>query len=143
MWPSTGSFTAGASVAADTTGRALEEFFAELNRIRAGDISTAEAAKARETFRNDTVRDFSSLSGMLDAIGERLDAGLDFELFSRDLGMIGRIDEKELNETANTAIQMNHAVLVLVGDKATILEQIKGQRLPDPEFYSLDGEPVR
>jgi hypothetical protein len=38
---------------------------------------------------------------------------------------------------------MNHAVLVLVGDKATILEQIKGQRLPDPEFYSLDGEPVR
>ena len=143
MWPSTGSFTAGASVAADTTGRALEEFFAELNRIRAGDISTAEAAKARETFRNDTVRDFSSLRGMLDAIGERLDAGLDFELFSRDLGMIGRVDEKELNETANAAIQMNHAVLVLVGDKATILEQIKGQRLPDPEFYSLDGEPVR
>jgi hypothetical protein len=80
---------------------------------------------------------------MLDAIGERLDAGLDFELFSRDLGMIGRVDEKELNETANAAIQMNHAVLVLVGDKATILEQIKGQRLPDPEFYSLDGEPVR
>jgi len=129
------------------TGAALSEFFKEFARIRAGDISVDEAAKARETVRNDAVRGFSSVSGVLDAASELIAAGLPFETLTRDFASMNRGEAKDLNTLASQAIAFDRAVIVLVGDKAQIVEQIKefeskGLVLPVPEFLTPDGLPI-
>ncbi len=144
MRPSTGAFTAGASVKADTTGAALTEFLKEFNRIRAGDLSDAELAKAQETQRSDTVRSFGQLSGLVNAAATLQAAGLPYETLAADFAAIDKATAAQLNALAKTAVNYDQGVLVLVGDKALILEQLKSvQGLPAPQVYDASGNPMK
>jgi predicted Zn-dependent peptidase len=144
MGPSTGAFTAGASVQAEVTGKALVEFLKEFDRIRTGDIADAEVAKARETRRSDLVRSFGQLSGLLGAASEFEAAGLPYSTLASDIAAAEKASAGELNALARTAVNYDQGVLVLVGDKATILEQLKDvPGLPAPTIYEPTGEPVK
>jgi len=138
-----GTLTAGASVKADTTGASLTEFFKEFDRLKAGDVSDTEAAKARETARNDAVRGFSGLAGLLGSAAESLVNGLPVDTIAQDMVVMERVTAAELNELAKQAVQFREGVLLLVGDKGVILEQIKSLGLPAPEFYDKAGKPVK
>ena len=138
-----GTLTAGASVKADTTGAALTEFFKEFDRLKAGDVTESEAAKARETARNDTVRGFSGLAGLLGSTAESLINGLPADTVAQDMAVMGTVTAAELNGLAKKAIQFREGILLLVGDKGVILDQIKSLGLPAPEFYDNAGNPVK
>ncbi|MBU6413523.1 MAG: insulinase family protein [Planctomycetes bacterium] len=125
MHPTIGSFTAGASVQAAVTGAALKEFFNEFTRLTKGDITADEATKARETVRNDTVKSMASLDGLSGLIAERLSAKLPISSIATDLESVAKAQATDLNTLATSRINMKQGVLVLVGDKATILSQIK------------------
>ncbi len=137
-----GSLSAGASVRADATGASLSEFFKEFDRLRGGDVTDLEAGKVRETLRNDTVRGFQGLSGMLAAASTPLVNGLPFDTVTRDLDTASKRSAADLNTLARSALPIGHGVLVLVGDKQVILEQIKDLKLPAPAEYDTDGNPV-
>lgn len=143
MGAGAGDFSAAASVQAAVTGAALREFMTEFDRLRAGDVSDAEVQKARETVRDETVRGFESLSGMLNAAEERITIGLPLDSVAADLAEAGLADAKSLNALSRTALPLQNGVLVLVGDKATILEQIKDLGLPEPVMYDAEGNAVR
>ena len=52
----------------------------------------------------------------------------------------------EFNAVAREFPTLDQALIVLVGDKAAILEQLKdidNLKLPDPEFWSAQGKPIR
>ncbi|MCC6677387.1 MAG: insulinase family protein [Phycisphaerales bacterium] len=140
---SVGTFTAGASVKADTTGASLKEFMKEFDRLRGGDVSEQEAVKASETLRNSTVRGFQGLSGMLGAAAELVTSDLPFDTVSRDMEAMSKATASDLNTLARTALPIDRGVLVLVGDKAVILEQIKDLGLPQPVEYDAEGNPKR
>jgi len=142
MEPSVGFFTAGASVQAEATGPALAEFVKEFDRIRAGDITADEAAKARETVRNDAVRAFSAVSGVLEAAAPLIASGLPFETLSRDFASMNRGDAKGLNTLAAQAVPFDRAVIVLVGDRAVITAQLNDLPLPKPEFMTPEGTAI-
>ena len=137
-----GSFSAAASVQAEVTGEALKEFLKEFGRIRAGDISEAEATKAAETLRNDTISDFEGLGGLLNAAEDRLVHGLGFATVGADLAEMQGVHAADLNALAKTVLPVDKGVLVLVGDKGVILPQLEGLGLPAPELYDASGEPV-
>ncbi|NBW90607.1 MAG: insulinase family protein [Gammaproteobacteria bacterium] len=137
--PSIGCMTATARVAADVTGPALREFFNEFTRIAAGDVTEAELAKARETFRNETAQGFASLDAMIATVAARLNAGLPPEMIKKDLAMADRVKAADLNELAKSVITPNRGVLVLVGDASVIMPQIAGM-VVDPEIRSEKGE---
>jgi zinc protease len=137
-----GTFSAGASVQAEVTGPAIREFMNEFNRLRGGDVSDVEAAKVRETLRNDTVRSFQGLAGMLGAVSAPLTSGLPLSTLSSDLEAINGVGASELNALAKTAIPVESGVLVLVGDKQVILDQLKGLELPAPTFYDAQGKKI-
>ncbi|HYE62347.1 MAG TPA: pitrilysin family protein [Phycisphaerales bacterium] len=141
MQPSTGYFIASSSVRADVTGAALGEFLKEFERIHKGDITPEEAAKAMESQRVETVRGFSGLSGVLAAAGQLVAVGLPFETIASDMQAMRRVTAADLNTLARPATPISHGVLVLVGDKATILPQLKDLNLPAPVEYTIDGEP--
>lgn len=143
MEPSAGSFVANSSVKAEVTGPALKEFLGEIARIRGGDISDEEAGKVRETVRNNTVSAFEGLQGMLGTNARLIEAGLPLDTVGKDLAAMEKVKAGELNALAKPAIPLEQGVLVLVGDKGLILEQIKGLELPEPMMLDANGDPVK
>jgi len=124
MQPGAGYWMARSSVRADATGESLVEFTRELDRLRAGDISESEVAKARETVRTNTVEAFQGVSGVVGTGASLVGAGLPFSSIAADLKAAAALDAGQLNALASGAIALDRGVLVLVGDKATITADV-------------------
>jgi predicted Zn-dependent peptidase len=137
-----GYVSASSSVRADVTGAALKEFLGEFKRIRGGDVSVEEITKARETYRTDVIQSFAGLNGILGEAFERISGGLHFETLARDMGALSGATTDELNKLASQAFPLEKGVLVLVGDKKLILDQIKDLGLPAPVEMNVRGEKV-
>jgi predicted Zn-dependent peptidase len=142
LLPTLGYLTASSSVRADVTGPSVGEFLGEFKRLRAGDIADQEAVKARETLRTNVVQAFQGLSGILSSASERLVAGLPFESLAADMAAMQTIDAAALNRLASAAVPLEQGVLVLVGDKKLILEQLMGLDLPEPVELDIHGATV-
>ncbi len=140
MGPSTGYFVVGSDIQAEHTGEALREFFAEFKRIRGGDVSKDETGKSQQTKRLDYVQSFEGLAGVLNTAIELEENGLPFSTLGEDLAAVGTTTDADLNMLAESAISLEQAVLVLVGDKKTILEQLKGLELPAPIEMTVQGD---
>jgi len=141
MGITTGAFTAGAAVRADATGAALKEFFKEFDRLANGDVSDSDTAKVRETDRNDTISSFAGLSGLTSAAGIFILNGMPIDTTAKDLAAMEAAQAADLNALAKQAFKINQGVLVLVGDKKLILDQIKDLNLPAPTEYDPEGNP--
>lgn len=139
MEPSTGYWIARSSVKASNTGAALKEFFKEFDRLRGGDLTDADVSKAVKTIRTDTIQSLSGLRGPLLQVSDLLAAGMTLESIGADLEAATKVTAKELNALAKGAFPLENGVLVLVGDKNLIMEQIKDLGLPKPVILSADG----
>jgi predicted Zn-dependent peptidase len=142
MEPRAGYFVASSSIRADVTGAAIAEFLKEFKRLRDGDVSKEEAGKASETLRTDAVQTFEGLNGILGAAGELVVAGLPFDTLAADLKAMSGVGAPDLNKLARPAIPLENGVLVLVGDKRQIMEQIKSLDLPKPIELDVRGAPI-
>ncbi len=142
MQRATGSFSASTSVKADVTGAALKELMEELAKIRKGDVTDDEIKKARESLRTDVVSSFATLHGILGAVDDLVANGVELSTLGADLAALDAVTAAKVNALAKDAIPLEQGVLVLVGDRATILEQIKELGLPEPAFVDAHGQPV-
>lgn len=142
-----GVLVSSSSVASEVTGAALAEFLKELSRLPKGDFSQDEFERARETWKSELVQSFETQSGVLATI-----AGLYMNRkstdaingFARDLQQYTLDD---FNQIAREFPTPQQATITLVGDKATILEQLKSVHvenivLPEPEFRDLEGKRI-
>jgi predicted Zn-dependent peptidase len=127
-----GTFSAGADVTSKVTGSALKEFLAEFARLSGGDVTPEEAGKARDIVKNTAVQSFSGLSGVLATATGYVELGAPFETLGEDLAAQAMLDASALNAIARNALALDRGVLVLVGDKATILPQLKDVGLQPP-----------
>jgi predicted Zn-dependent peptidase len=141
MEPSAGFWSARASVVADKTGPSLKEFMSEFERIRKGDITAEEVSKARESLKTDLVQRFQGIGGVLGMAGNLLEAGLPYETLGADEKAMKSVTAEELNKLAPKVLPIETGVLVLVGDKKLILDQIKDLKLPAPVEYTVQGDP--
>ena len=139
--PVLGTFSAGAEITAKDTGAAIKEFLAEFDRLSKGDVTDEEAGKARGLVKNGAVGAFSGLSGIVGSATNYVEIGVPFETLGEDLAAMGKTNAAALNAQAKTAIARDKAVLVLVGDKATILPQLKEAGLPAPVEVDSWGAP--
>jgi predicted Zn-dependent peptidase len=138
--PVLGTFRAGAEVTAKDTGPAVKEFLAEFARISTGDVTDEETGKARGLERNAAVGAFAGLSGILGTATGYVEEGAPFETLGEDLAAMEKTPAAALNAQAKTAIALDKAVLVLVGDKATIVPQLEKAGLPAPVEVDSWGE---
>ena len=132
-----GVLIASSSVRSGVTGPAVAEFMKEFARIATGDVTAEEARKASATRRHETVESVSTLSGLLARYGMLSTQGREPSGFAADVERINQgFTAEELNELAKRHLALKDAVLVLVGDKATILAQLEGLGLPKAELVS-------
>ena len=137
----TGAFTAGADVTAKVTGASLREFLSEFSRLSGGDVTPEEVGKARDIVKNGAVQGFSGLSGILATATNYAELGAPFETLGADLVAQSSLDAAALNAAAKTAIALDRGVLVLVGDKAAVLPQLKNLGLSAPIEVDTWGNP--
>lgn len=143
MSPFSGSFGASAAVQAEVTGPAIREFLTELKRLAAdqGDLTAEELEKGRRSLRAGIVQSFGSLYGVLGNAAELLLNGAPFTTTASDLQTLDAITLAELNGAGKQALQLDRAILVLVGDEATVKKQLEGLGLPTPVLVDSYGEP--
>jgi predicted Zn-dependent peptidase len=143
MGPEVGYFSASADVKADTTGASIKEFLGEIDKIRKGDVTDEETEKARATLRTEAVQSFQGLSGVVGLASGLLRNGLGWDALAKDAARLEQVKAEDLNKLAKGAIPLEQGVLVLVGDKKLILEQLKGLGLPEPVELDAKGDPAK
>lgn len=142
--PRRSSFVAGASVETPVTGAALREFLAEFARLRAptgGDITAAELAKAQATLRRGIAEDYTTLGGLLGSAATYMENGLPPQQIDHDLAALAGVTVAALNDHARADLDLDHGVLVLVGDARQIQEQLAGLDLPAPTVVPAKAAP--
>ncbi len=142
MTLSTGYLFAYSDVQTEVTGAALAEFLGEFRRVSGGDITPEEARKARETNRMEWIERFQGLHGLLRTAMVLDGMGLPFSVIGEDLATIAGTDAQDLNEVAPKAFPFEEGVIILVGDRDSIVEQLQGLDLPEVEEYSVSGKPL-
>jgi zinc protease len=129
-------FTMASPVRADVTGASIKEFLNELERLEKGDIDAIEAGKAAQLMRTDIVSSFASLNNIVGVGSSSLDTGFSLSDIDLKITKIQNFNASRLNEVASKYLARSKALIVLVGDKAIILKQIEGLKLPTPEIVT-------
>lgn len=142
MDPRQGYFSAWANVQSKVTGPALNEFLKEFKKIRGSDVSADEVDKARLTHRTNVIQSFQGLRGILATAATLELNGLPFSSIGDELNAIEKVTADDLNNLSEASIPLEQAVIVLVGDKNTILAQIGDLGLPTPTELTVTGDPA-
>ena len=137
-----GYFIASSRVRADVTGASIGEFLKEFKAIRGGDISAEEARKARSSGRMDMIQSFAGLQGILATASTLVLNDRPFTDLGQELSEVAKITDGDLNGIAREAVPLEAGVLVLVGDKGKVTEQLEGLGLPQPVELTVAGDPV-
>ncbi len=140
MGVAAGMVSAGASVQAEVTGEAVGEFLKEFARLSKGDFTEAEAAKARETLRHDTIGAFEQLEGVVGSVVELIAMGMPLDTTAADLAAMSKATAADLNALAPAAMPLDAGVLVLVGDRSVILKELEGLPLATPVECTPEGD---
>jgi len=140
--PDQGTFVASADVRTDVTGDSLSEFLKEFQAARGGDIGTEEVSGAASTVRARIVSGYESLGSTVGtwlAMRERGNLPADAV---QDLARLDQITPAGVNGLVERLIPTGHMLLVLVGDRQTVLPQLEGLGLPPVDIVDERGAPV-
>lgn len=137
---SAGTFRATAEVRSLVTGDSLKEFFFELERIRNDKVSEKEIADAKSYLTGVFPIRLETQEGLIDQLVQikMLSLPKDYLETYRDNVQAVTIDE--IQRVAQTYVKPDHAALVVVGDGASVMEQIRPY-CADIETYNTAGKP--
>jgi len=128
---------AATSVRSDVTGASLKEILGEIQKVRDGDLTEDEASKARNTVRMDLVSSVSTIQGLVATAIAHVENGIPIQQISSEMAKFSNVSLTDLNSIAKTGIPIDKAIIVLVGDRNQIEQQLGSLALPKPEVVKL------
>jgi len=133
-----GTFRATAEVRTPVTGDSLKEFFYELNRIRSEPVSQKEIADAKSYLTGVFPIRLETQEGLADQLVQikMLNLPDDYLQSYRDRLQAVTIDE--IQRVAEKYVKPDEAALIVVGDGASVLDQMKPY-CEDIEVYNTAG----
>ncbi|MDF1702611.1 MAG: pitrilysin family protein, partial [Planctomycetota bacterium] len=137
-WAHAGLFVASSNVQSDKTGPAIQEFLKEFGAIRTGGITDVEATKARATVVAEVVQGFETLGGVTGSFASYARYGMAPDAIAVDLAAARSCNRAGLEALAAEALALGQGVLVLVGDRKTVLPQLEAAGLPKPAVISRE-----
>ncbi len=134
-----GTFRATAEVRTPVTGDSLKEFFYELNRIRNEPVSAKEIADAKAYLTGVFPIRLETQEGLTDQLVQikMLRLPDDYLSYYRDRVQAVTIDE--IQRVAQKYVKPDEAAVIVVGDGAAVLDQIKPY-CEDIELYNTFGK---
>lgn len=134
-----GTFRATAEVRTPVTGESLKEFFYELSRIRNEPVSEKEIADAKSYLTGVFPLRLETQEGLVDQLLQIKMFGLPEDYLETYRSHIQAVTISEIQEVAKKYVKPDEAAIVIVGDGAQLLEQIRPYA-DEIEFYNTAGK---
>ena len=134
-----GTFRATAEVRTLVTGDSLKEFFYELNRIRDEAVSEKEIADAKSYLTGVFPLRLETQEGLVDQLLQIRMFGLPTDYLETYRSQIQAVTTAQVQEVARKYVRPDEAAIVIVGDGAQLLEQVKPYA-DELEFYNTAGK---
>jgi zinc protease len=135
-----GTIRSSAEVRTPVTGDSLREFFYELNRIRTEAVSQKEITDAKSYLTGVFPIRLETQEGVVDQLVQIKMLGLPDDYLSKYRERVQAVTIEEIQRVAETYIQPDKAAVIVVGDGAQVLDQIK-TFTDTVEIYNIAGKP--
>ena len=135
---SAGTFRATAEVRTQVTGASLKEFFYELERIRNDRVSEKEIADAKSYLTGVFPIRLETQEGLTDQLVQIKMLNLPNNYLEQYRENVQAVTIDEIQRVAQKYVKPDEAALVVVGDGASVLDQIKPY-CADIEIYNTAG----
>ena len=134
-----GTFRATAEVRTPVTGASLEEFFSEFERIREEDVSEDELRNAASYLTGIFPIRLETQEGVTDQLVQMKMYGLPDDHMHTYAGRVRAVTRGDVRRVAREVVTPDRAAVVVVGDAAEVLEQVRpfGARV---EVYDSEGK---
>lgn len=116
-----GMFTASAGVRTDATAASIVEFENEIQNYVASGISEEELLFTRNAIGQRDARSFETPSQKIGLLSKILDYDLDVSFVTEQSDILSEISQEEIDALAAKHMNMDEMLIVVVGDKNTIL----------------------
>ena len=136
---SAGTFRVTAEVRTAVTGASLKEFFYELDRIRNTPVSDKEIADAKSYLTGVFPIRLETQEGLTDQLVQIKMLNLPNDYLERYRDRVQAVTVDEIQRVAMKYIRPDEAAMIVVGDGASVLEQIKPYS-EDIETYNTAGK---
>ena len=120
-----GTYTAQAAVRTDATAASIVEFENEIREYAESGITESELLFTRNSIGQRDARSFETPSQKLGFLARILVYDLDASFVDKQNEILAAIGQEELNELAKKHLVMEDMIIVVVGDKASILPQLE------------------
>ena len=134
-----GTFRAMAEVRTPVTGDSLKEFFYELDRIRNERVSDKEIADAKSYLTGVFPIRLETQEGLTDQLVQIKMLNLPDDYLQNYRNRVNAVTGEEIQRVAQKYVKTDAAALIVVGDGASVLEQMKPYA-EDIEVYSTAGK---
>jgi zinc protease len=134
-----GSLRASAEVRTPVTGASLEEFFYELNRMRDEPVSEKEIKDAKAYLTGVFPIRLETQEGLIDQLVQINMYGLPGDYLQRYRERVNALTAEDIQRVANQYIKPDRAAIVIVGDAATVMDQIQPYS-QNIELYDTGGK---
>ena len=136
---SAGTFRATAEVRSVVTGDSLKEFFYELERIRSTPVSEKEISDAKSYLTGVFPIRLETQEGLTDQLVQIKMLNLPNDYLQNYRDRVQAVTIEEIQRVAEKYVKPDEAALVVVGDGASVLGQIKPYT-EDIEIYNTAGK---
>jgi zinc protease len=136
-----GMFTAQAAVRADATAASIIEFENEIRSYAESGITEPELALTRRAIGQSDARKFETPAQKIGFLSQILTYNLDDDFVSVQNRILEEIGQEELNKLAAEYLDVDDMIIVVVGDKASVLPQLEDLGYDIIEL-DVDGRPV-
>lgn len=133
-----GWFGSMAEVRSAVTGASLKEFFYELERIRTDPVSDKELSTAKALLTNIFSQQVLMAGGLMDQLVQLKMYGLPANYLQTYNDRINAVTAQDIQRVAQQYVLPDKSAVVIVGDAATILEQLKPYA-QTVELYDASG----
>ena len=136
---SAGTFRSTAEVRTPVTGDSLKEFFYELDRIRNEPVSAKEIADAKSYLTGVFPIRLETQEGLTDQLVQIKMLSLPDDYLERYRDRVQAVTVEEIQRIAQKYVKPDEAALIVVGDGASVVEQIRPY-CEDIELYNTAGK---
>ncbi|HET7286196.1 MAG TPA: pitrilysin family protein, partial [Pyrinomonadaceae bacterium] len=136
---SAGTFRCTAEVRTPVTGDSIKEFFYELDRIRNEPVSAKEISDAKSYLTGVFPIRLETQEGLTDQLVQTKMLNLPDDYLERYRDRVQAVTVEDIQRIAQTYVKPDEAALIVVGDGASVLDQLKPY-CEDIEVYNTAGK---
>jgi zinc protease len=139
-----GAFRTGGDIVSDKTDAALVEFMKELRGIMGPrPVTDEELQTAKASLIQSLPSEFETVSSVNGAIASLWLQGLPDDYYNQFVAKVSAVTKEDVVRVAKQYIDLDHLVILVVGDRATIEAPIRATKIAPVVLLNAEGRPVK